>query len=169
MLYVKIIWICQGFSFFLPCAWLPSSCCHACYLAMLHFLFACFYRNQLCSPAINQTSLRQSKGWFPSSYFADEKNIITKSPLGLYINYVNRILPVTYKVVKFLRRFCSNILFKILILFFIVIVIVSFGWFMVFTRTFNRCELLCNLIITQLTLNKKIQFNSVRWKIILVW
>ena len=27
--------------------------------------------------------------------------------------------------------------------------------------TFNRCELLCNFIITKLTLNKEIQFNSI--------
>ena len=119
MLCVKIIWICQCFSFlYLPCTWLPSLCCHACYLAMLHFLFVCFYRNQLCSPAINQTSLKQSKGWFPSILLCWWEKYYYKSPLGLHINYVNRILPVTYKVVKFLCRFCSNILFKILILFF---------------------------------------------------
>ena len=28
-------------------------------------LFVCFYGSRFCSPTINQTSLSQSKGWFP--------------------------------------------------------------------------------------------------------
>ena len=85
------------------------------------------------------------------------------SRVYLTISYYTIILPAPYKVVtcNFLRRFCSNILFKILILFLIVIVIVSFGWLALFRHTYNRCELLCNFIITQPTLNKDIHFNSI--------
>ena len=55
-----------------------------------------------------------------------------------------------YKLVtyNFLRRICLNILFKIFILFLIVIVIISFRRLALFRQTFNRGELLCNFIIT---------------------
>ena len=46
-----------------------------------------------------------------------------------------------------------------LVLFSVVIVIISFGWLALFRHTYSRCELLCTFIITQLTLNKEIQFN----------
>ena len=68
--YVKIIWICQCILLFSALCLVAyssySSCCHASYLAALcwFFLFVCFYRNQFCSPAINQMSLSQSKSWF---------------------------------------------------------------------------------------------------------
>ena len=58
---------------------------------------------------------------------------------------INNVKVVTY---KFLRRFCSNILLKILVLFLIVIIVISFGRLALFRHTFNRCELLCNFIIT---------------------
>ena len=69
-----------------------------------------------------------------------------------------------YKVVtyNFLSRFCSNILFKILALFLIITIIIGFGRLALFRHTFNRCELLCDFIITSLTLNKEIQFNSIQ-------
>ena len=53
-------------SFFLPWTWLPPLLVH--HVATSRFCtdcFCCFYRNQFCSPAINQISLSQSKGWFP--------------------------------------------------------------------------------------------------------
>ena len=40
------------------------------------FLFACFYRNQFCSPAINQICVSQYKGWFPFIILSSGENII---------------------------------------------------------------------------------------------
>ena len=49
--------------------------------------------------------------------------------------------------------------------YFIVIIIISFGRLALFRHTFNRCELLHNFNITQLTLSKVIQFkNSIQFK-----
>ena len=55
--------------------------------------------------------------------------------------------------------------FEILTLFFIIIIIniiiiISFVQLAWFRHTFTRCVLLCNFIITYLTINKEIQFNS---------
>ena len=57
-------------SFFLSCAWLPPPPIHrvavlTSSLCSADFLVICFYGSRFCSPAINQTSLSQSKGWFP--------------------------------------------------------------------------------------------------------
>ena len=49
---------CLLLSFIVLSCLLP--CC-----TVLIFLHVCFSRSQFCSPAINQTSLSQSKGWFP--------------------------------------------------------------------------------------------------------
>ena len=76
------------------------------------------------------------------------------------------IWPVAYKVVtyKLLRRFHSNILFKILICFILnIIAIIIFGRLALFRHTFNGCDLLCNFTITYVTLNKVIQFNSIHF------
>ena len=76
------------------------------------------------------------------------------------------IWPVAYKVVtyKLLRRFHSNILFKILICFILnIIAIIIFGRLALFRHTFNGCDLLCNFTITYVTLNKVIQFNSIQF------
>ena len=60
------------FSFFFPALCLIASsscspCCHAHFLTamLLFFLLVCFYGSRFCSPAIYQTSLSQSRGWFP--------------------------------------------------------------------------------------------------------
>ena len=41
-----------------------SSCCHAGLLAALRWVFSLFYQSRFCSPAINETFLSQSRGWF---------------------------------------------------------------------------------------------------------
>ena len=69
----------------------PLSCCHACYLALLIFLFIYFHRNQFCSPAINQISLSQSKDWFPIILLCIWEKYHWKGLLGLRTNYTNRI------------------------------------------------------------------------------
>ena len=94
-----------------------------------------------------------------------------------------------YKDVKYnlLHRFCPNILFKTLILFLIVIVVISFGRLALFGHTFNRCDLVFNFVITQLTkfiplksfkcdtnvdynsLTKVIQFNSIQPLLVLIF
>ena len=51
---------------------------------------------------------------------------------------------VTYSYVNFAQTF----LLKFLFFFLIVIVVVSFDRLALFRYTFNRCELLCNFIIT---------------------
>ena len=67
-----------------------SSCCRATYLHCADF-FVCFCRNWLCSPAINQISLSQSKGWFPYILLHRQEKYCWTDPLGLSINYTNRI------------------------------------------------------------------------------
>ena len=62
-----LIWICQCVHhFFLPCVWLPA---HVYCVIMLapctDFFVSLVVGSQFCSPAINQISLSQSKGWFP--------------------------------------------------------------------------------------------------------
>ena len=64
-LYIKVIWICQ-FIIFLSLLCLVasssrSSCCHACYLAALSWLF---FFPETDNSVINQLSLCQSKGWW---------------------------------------------------------------------------------------------------------
>ena len=52
---------------FLPCAWLPPpvlSCFSHTALPCADF-FVCFHISRICTPAINQTSPSESKGWFP--------------------------------------------------------------------------------------------------------
>ena len=112
------------FFFFLPCVWLPSSCCRTCYFAALRWFFCLF-------------AFTETKSWFPFILLCRREKYNLKGLLGLYINYVNRILPVTHKVVtyKFLHQFCSNFLFKILILFLIIFVFISFDLLTVFKHT----------------------------------
>ena len=93
MLYVKIIWICQCFPFF-SAQYLVAFIVLSYLLHRYAALFVYFYRNQLCSPAINQTSLKQSKGWISSILVWGQEKYHEKSPLGLYINYIYKILPV---------------------------------------------------------------------------
>ena len=69
---------CLFFSFILLSCLLPH------YTALSWF--SCFYRSQFCSPAINQISLSQSKGWFPF-IFADGKNIPTSIMLVYQLLY----------------------------------------------------------------------------------
>ena len=60
------------------------------YAALIFFCF-CFYRNLFCSPAINQISLSQSKDWFPFILLCRREKYRWTGPLGLCINYTNRI------------------------------------------------------------------------------
>ena len=81
----------QMCSFFLPCNWLPPPLVYRVVLltTSLHcFLFVCFYRSQFCSPAINQISHSQSKGWFPFILLCRWEKYWT-GLLGLCINYTN--------------------------------------------------------------------------------
>ena len=84
------------FFFFLPCVWLPPPLVRhiailATSLRCADFFCFCFYRNLFCSPAINQISLSQSKDWFPFILLCRREKYRWTGPLGLCINYTNRI------------------------------------------------------------------------------
>ena len=56
--------------------------------AVLIFLFVCFYRNLFCSPAINQTSLSQSKSWFSHILLWRQEKFYRTGSLGLHNNMI---------------------------------------------------------------------------------
>ena len=87
---VKIIWIYQCvllffFGYVLGCL-LLSFIVLSSLLPRCAALIFCFNISRFCSPAINQISLRQSKGWFPFILICRwEKHCL----LGLCINYAD--------------------------------------------------------------------------------
>ena len=82
--------------FFLPCASLPSPLDH-CVVMLANSLccavfFVClFLQSRFCSPAINQISHSQSKGWFPFILLCRWEKYNWTGLLGLHINYTNMI------------------------------------------------------------------------------
>ena len=74
------------------------------------------------------------KSWKPEAF-----------PCRLCKTYI-ALVGFIYLYFTLFRGFRSNILFKILIHFFIVIIIIRFAWLALFRHTFNRCELLCNFL-----------------------
>ena len=50
---------------------------------VLKSLFACFHRNQFCSPTINKTFCSQSKGWFSFILLCRLEKYYWTGPLGL--------------------------------------------------------------------------------------
>ena len=59
--------------------------------AVLIFLFVRIYGSLFCSPAINQTSRNQSKGWFSHILLCRQEKYYWTGLLGLHINYNNMI------------------------------------------------------------------------------
>ena len=100
-------------SFFLPCAWLPPLFHHVFMVATsLHctaqiFLFICLNRYRFCSPAINQTSLSQSKGWFPFILCCRWEKYHWTGPLGLYIKCANKISEI-YQYMYLLKNYLNG-------------------------------------------------------------
>ena len=51
--------------------------------------FVCFWGSWFCTPAINQTSVSQSKGWFSFVLLCRREKYHWKVSLDLHINYTN--------------------------------------------------------------------------------
>ena len=98
-LYTVLIPLCKNnlnlpvFYFFLSCASL--SCPFIYHVVMLATLLCCtvfFYLlSQFCSPAINQISCGQLKGWFPFILLCTQERYHWTGLLGWHINYTNTI------------------------------------------------------------------------------
>ena len=99
-LYVRIIWICKcDFLFFLPYAWLPPPLVHHVFILATSLCCTDFFV-WFCSPVINQISLSQSKAWFPFILLCRWEKYHWTGPLGLCINYNNRIIYICQGLIQ---------------------------------------------------------------------
>ena len=80
----------------------------SCLLPRCTGFFFFFYRRWFCIPVINQISLSQSKGWFPFILLCRWEKYPWTGPLGLYINYTNRISEL-YQHMYSLRNYLNVI------------------------------------------------------------
>ena len=71
----------------------------------LCMVLICFYRDRFCSPAINQISLSQSKGWFPFFLLCRWEKYHWTGLLGLHINYTNMISELYQHMYSYTNRF----------------------------------------------------------------